>query len=163
MLKTLLVTLALALAGAAAVAKPATLSTRATPATSATSATAATAASPANPAAGGHDLLRAQVLLDRAHFSSGEIDGAKGSNLRKAVTGFQKLHQLPLTGVLDPATWAVLSADTAPVLDVYTVTAGDVAGPYRPLPATMADKAKLPALGYANLAEALGEKFHSSP
>ena len=76
------VTITLALAGIAA-AKP------------------AAPATPANPAAGGHDLLRAQVLLDRAHFSSGEIDGNKGSNLRKAVIGFQKLHQLPLTGVLD--------------------------------------------------------------
>ena len=123
---------------------------------------ATTAASSAT-GTGGHDVLRAQVLLDRAHFSSGEIDGSVGSNLRKAVIGFQKLHQLPLTGVLDAATWVVLASDTAPVLDVYTVTAQDVAGPYQPVPATMADKAKLPALGYANLAEALGERFHSSP
>ncbi len=137
-MKTLFVTIALALAGIADAAA-------------------------ANPAAGGHDVLRAQVLLDRAHFSSGEIDGSKGSNLRKAVIGFQKLHQLPLTGVLDAATWAVLATDVAPVLDVYTVTAQDVAGPYQPVPATMADKAKLPALGYASLAEALGERFHCSP
>lgn len=123
----------------------------------------ATTAASAATGTGGHDVLRAQVLLDRAHFSSGEIDGSVGSNLRKAVTGFQKLRQLPLTGALDAATWAVLGTDTAPVLDVYTVTAQDVAGPYQPVPATMADKAKLPALGYANLAEALGERFHSSP
>jgi lipoprotein-anchoring transpeptidase ErfK/SrfK len=111
----------------------------------------------------GHDVLRAQVLLDRAHFSSGEIDGSVGSNLRKAVRGFQKLHQLPLTGLLDTATWKELERDQAPVLDVYTVTAQDVAGPYTPVPATMAGKAKLPALGYASLAEALGERFHCSP
>jgi lipoprotein-anchoring transpeptidase ErfK/SrfK len=111
----------------------------------------------------GHDVLRAQVLLDRAHLSSGEIDGSVGSNLRKAVRGFQKLHQLPLTGLLDTATWKELERDQAPVLDVYTVTAQDVAGPYTPVPATMAGKAKLPALGYASLAEALGERFHCSP
>ena len=111
----------------------------------------------------GPEVLRAQVLLDRAHFSSGEIDGSYGSNLRKAIRGFQKLHQLPVTGVVDAATWAELARDQAPVLDVYTVTAQDVAGPYAPVPAGMAAKARLSSLGYANLAEALGERFHCSP
>ena len=108
-------------------------------------------------------ILRAQVLLDRAHFSSGEMDGAYGSNMRKAVIGFQKLHQLPLTGMVDAATWTELERDQAPVLDTYTITAQDVAGPYTPVPAGMMAKAKLPALGYASLAEALGERFHCSP
>jgi lipoprotein-anchoring transpeptidase ErfK/SrfK len=111
----------------------------------------------------GDEVLRAQVLLDRAHFSSGEMDAAYGSNMRQAIRGFQKLHQLPVTGVVDAATWTELERDQAPVLDVYAVTAQDVAGPYTPVPAGMMAKAKLPALGYANLAEALGERFHISP
>ncbi|RFP14708.1 MULTISPECIES: L,D-transpeptidase [unclassified Duganella] len=115
------------------------------------------------PHAKGDQVLRAQVLLDRAHFSSGEMDGAYGSNMRQAIRGFQKLHQLPLTGVVDAATWTELERDQAPVLDTYTITAQDVAGPYTPVPAGMMAKAKLPALGYASLAEALGERFHSSP
>jgi lipoprotein-anchoring transpeptidase ErfK/SrfK len=115
------------------------------------------------PSSKGDDVLRAQVLLDRAHFSSGEIDAAYGSNLKQAIRGFQKLNQLKVTGVVDAATWAALLRDQAPVLDVYTVTAQDVAGPYASVPAGMAGKAKLPALGYANLAEALGERFHCSP
>ncbi|RFP11769.1 murein L,D-transpeptidase [Duganella sp. BJB488] len=115
------------------------------------------------PHAKGDQVVRAQVLLDRAHFSSGEMDGAYGSNMRKAVIGFQKLHQLPLTGVVDAATWTELERDQAPVLDTYTITAQDVAGPYTPVPAGMMAKAKLPALGYASLAEALGERFHCSP
>ncbi|KQQ33853.1 peptidoglycan-binding protein [Duganella sp. Leaf126] len=110
-----------------------------------------------------NSVLRAQVLLDRAHFSSGEIDGTVGSNLRRAVTGFQKLHQLPVSGKLDDATWTALKTDPAPTLDSYTLTADDIAGPYVPVPATMADKARLPRLGYASLLEALGEKFHCSP
>jgi lipoprotein-anchoring transpeptidase ErfK/SrfK len=108
-------------------------------------------------------VLRVQVLLDRAHFSSGEIDGAGGSNLRQALRGFQKLHQLKVSGEADAATLAELGRDQAPVLDVYTVTPQDAAGPYTPIPDTMAAKARLPALGYASLAEALGEKFHCSP
>jgi lipoprotein-anchoring transpeptidase ErfK/SrfK len=109
------------------------------------------------------NMLRAQVLLDRAHFSPGEMDAAEGSNMRQALRGFQKLRQLRVTGKLDAATWKELERDQAPVLEVYTLTAQDVAGPYARVPADMAGKSKLPALGYASLAEALGERFHCSP
>ena len=108
-------------------------------------------------------MLRAQVLLDRAHFSSGEIDASYGGNLRQAVRGFQKLNQLQVTGLVDAPTWAVLLRDQGPVLDVYTVTAQDAAGPYASVPTTMAAKSKLPSLAYASLAEALGERFHCNP
>ncbi|MYM25161.1 L,D-transpeptidase family protein [Duganella sp. FT135W] len=108
-------------------------------------------------------LLRAQVLLDRAHFSPGEMDAASGSNMRQAIRGFQKLRQLRVTGTLDAATWKELDSDQAPVLEVYTLTAQDIAGPYTKIPADMAGKSKLATLGYANLLEALGERFHCSP
>ncbi|OFA02862.1 L,D-transpeptidase [Duganella sp. HH101] len=126
-------------------------------------AAASVGAATVGPKAHGPEVLRAQVLLDRAHFSTGEMDGAYGSNMRQAIRGFQKLHQLPVTGVVDAATWAELERDQAPVLDSYTITAQDVAGPYTPVPAGMMAKSRLPALGYASLAEALGERFHCSP
>ena len=115
------------------------------------------------PRASGALVLRAQILLDRAHFSSGEMDAAYGSNLRQAIRGFQKMRQLPVTGIINAATWDELDKDEAPVLDTYVLTADDVAGPFLPIPPSMAEKAKLPALGYASLAEALGERFHCSP
>ena len=107
--------------------------------------------------------LRAQVLLARAHFSPGEIDGASGTNMRNALSGFQKSRDLPVTGKLDEATWAELNKDSAPVLTNYTLAGADVDGPFTAIPESMADKAKLPALGYASAIEALGEKFQTSP
>ena len=107
--------------------------------------------------------LRAQVLLDRANLSPGEIDGAYGSNMRQALSTFQSQRKLPVTGKLDAATWDALNADNSPHLVTYTLVEADVAGPFRPVPSDMMEKAKLPALGYANVLEGLGEKFHAKP
>jgi lipoprotein-anchoring transpeptidase ErfK/SrfK len=108
-------------------------------------------------------MLRAQVLLERGHFSPGEIDGAFGSNMRQALLGFQQARALPASGTLDEVTWNALNADTAPTLVAYTVLETDVAGPFAAVPDDMVAKAALPALGYASPAEGLGEKFHASP
>ena len=52
----------------------------------------------------------------------------------------------------------------ADAVTTYRITAADAAGPFTPdIPSDMMAMAKLPALGYKNLLEALGERFHCSP
>jgi peptidoglycan hydrolase-like protein with peptidoglycan-binding domain len=53
-------------------------------------------------------LIKLQILLDRAGFSSGEIDGAAGTNVRKAISAFQDAHGLPQAKRSDEATLQAL-------------------------------------------------------
>lgn len=93
--------------------------------------------------------LALQVELDRAGFSPGEIDGRRGSNTEKALAAYLEVHK------------------TAPVpgttLETYVITEDDAAGPFVKIPEDMMEKAKLKALGYTSLVEALAERFHCSP
>lgn len=120
--------------------------------------------SPIQQGATGPAVLRAQILLGRAHFSCGEIDGRFGTNLETTVRAFQHSRHLPVNGRVDAATWGALSQDQAPVLTSMTIAPDDVKGPFvQTIPASLMRQAKLPALGYRSPLEELSERFHSSP
>ena len=112
----------------------------------------------ANPA-----LIRAQVLLDRARFSPGVIDGRPGGNLRNAVAAYERTHDLPVDGKLDDQVWrALTTADGAPAITSYVITSDDVQGPFGPAvsPGDYAAMARLDRLAFTSPLEALAEKFH---
>lgn len=118
-------------------------------------------AEPVTPEAKRNAMLRAQVLLARAHFSPGVIDGRDGGNVKNAIAAFEAAHDLPADGVMDDQVWAALAKDEQPVLTDYAITEDDVKGPFTPkIPTDYAEMAKLPALGFSSPSEALAEKFH---
>lgn len=125
---------------------------------------AAWSESPATPEAKRDMMIRTQVLLDRAHFGPGVIDGQDGENVRNAIAAFEQANGLPVDGQLDAETWAKLTADAGPVLTDYIITAEDVAGPFTPaIPKDYAEMAKLDRLGFTGPLEALAERFHMDP
>ena len=120
-------------------------------------------------------FIKAQVILDRAHFSPGVVDGRSGTNFSRALAAFEAARNAPAaapasqsasttapTALLDAAAWEALTAsDSTPVTQDYVITTADVKGPFlQTIPTTMADQAKLPHLGFTTPVQALAEKFH---
>ncbi len=109
-------------------------------------------------------IVKAQILLDRARFSPGEIDGKAGENFKKALQAFEADRGLQPTGQLSEEVWQKLTATTSdPVLEKYTLSADDVRGPFvKSIPKKMEEMKDLPSLGYTSPQEKIAEKFHMS-
>jgi lipoprotein-anchoring transpeptidase ErfK/SrfK len=109
-------------------------------------------------------VVKVQVLLDRALFSPGEIDGKLAENTQKALRAFAEAKNLTFQKTLTPELWAKLTeTGQDPVVTQYAISESDLKGPFlRKLPAKMEDMKNLKILGYTSPREAIAEKFHMS-
>jgi lipoprotein-anchoring transpeptidase ErfK/SrfK len=114
----------------------------------------------------GPSVLRVQVLLDRAFFSPGIMDGRWGKNVAKAVYFFQQREGLRTTGRVDSLTFNRLvqvAGRPEQIVIQHRLTAEDVKGPFIEMPDSIYDQAKLECSCYESLTEKLSERFHSTP
>ena len=112
---------------------------------------------------GGFDpaVVRLEVLLDRAGFSPGVIDGRQGTNLQRAETGYAGVHRLDGADLTVAILQSLTATDRAPVTEVYMITAADTAGPFiGPIPTNYEVMARLPAMAYSDPEQLLAAKFH---
>jgi len=104
-------------------------------------------------------IIRLQVLLDRAGASPGVIDGLAGSNVTKAIAGFELMHALPIDGEIDADVVSRLN-DNQPVIGPYIIAPDDNADIVVEIPKDYALQAGMDHLGYTSVSEKLAERFH---
>jgi peptidoglycan hydrolase-like protein with peptidoglycan-binding domain len=90
-------------------------------------------------------------MLDRAHFSPGEIDGKFGENAKKALLAYEEAQHLSTSDDVTTEVWSKLAADDRPVIANYTVDQKDVTGPFlQKLPTRLEDMKAIPKLAYTS-------------
>ncbi|ABC63142.1 L,D-transpeptidase family protein [Erythrobacter litoralis] len=108
-------------------------------------------------------IMQAQVVLDRAGFGPGVIDGKMGMSTENALLGFQEANDLETSGKLDDATKEALKDwERIPATRVVTIPTSWSDATYSDIPDDTAAKAKMERLGYRSLDERVAERFHTT-
>ena len=121
-----------------------------------------TAVGPIGPRGYAPAIVKLQVLLDRARFSPGAIDGRLSPNTQAAIRAYERANGMTVDGVVDRELWnRLVGADQRPAVNTYVIDPADVAGPFTPhIPDSFQGMSRLTSLGYRTPAEALAESFH---
>jgi lipoprotein-anchoring transpeptidase ErfK/SrfK len=108
------------------------------------------------------EVIKLQVMLDRANASPGEIDGIFKPSLITAIDAYAEIAAVSKTSWLKRF-WLRLALSSAePALTDYKITEDDLKQLFSPLLGRLEDMQNLKAAGYTSIREALAEKFHMS-
>ncbi|MCJ7422142.1 L,D-transpeptidase family protein [Sphingomicrobium astaxanthinifaciens] len=109
-----------------------------------------------------NDVFHAMVLLDRAHFSPGVIDGREGRNFTMALKGYQEAHGLEVTGELDTPTRKKLLRDGRKPTRFLRIDETSFGSPFKTIPDDPTKQADLERMPYEDLLEEVAERFHTT-
>jgi hypothetical protein len=86
------------------------------------------------------EIVKAQILSDRADISPGEINGKHSGNFDEMLGAFAEAHGLPADIAWSPELWSKLAASFAgSVLTEYVISKEDTKGPFIQLAPKMED------------------------
>lgn len=109
-------------------------------------------------------VAKVQILLDRARFSPGVIDGRMGENVEQALRAFREANGIAAGDgdAIGSETWKALARDAPEqVIVERTVEDADVRGPFNErIPDGLEAQRNLDWIGYRGPSELLAEKYH---
>ena len=104
--------------------------------------------------------LAVQICLDQAGFSCNTIDGQWGLKSQRALEAYCRTRRLPTPPTPESA-YDALFANATNLFTLATVTQADVAALVK-MPASPAQKSRLPSMGYETILEMFAERGHTS-
>jgi lipoprotein-anchoring transpeptidase ErfK/SrfK len=108
--------------------------------------------------------MRLQVMLDRAHFSPGVIDGFMGGNTNKALSAYARERDLGTGDELSEQIWSSLvdeDEDRGSAFMMHTITDADLDEDFvDAIPGAYDKLAAMERLSYTGPDEMFAERFH---